>query len=115
MVTKEKLIRDYKVHESWTDDIAKLLLSEKSEALKDRLSKTFVPAKYNVFKAFSLGKKDAKVILVGQDPYCGPNAMGLSFAIPKDATLTPSLRIISKELERSGYKSISEGERRMLI
>ena len=43
-----------------------------------------------------------KVVILGQDPYINPNqAMGLSFSVPEQSAIPPSLRNIFKELEKS--------------
>lgn len=43
--------------------------------------------------------KDTKVVILGQDPYHGPNqAQGLSFSVPDDLQAPPSLQNILKEL-----------------
>lgn len=44
--------------------------------------------------------EQVKVVIVGQDPYHGPNqANGLSFSVREDQPLPPSLRNIYKELQ----------------
>jgi len=44
--------------------------------------------------------QDLKVVLLGQDPYHGPNqANGLSFSVPPGEKLPPSLRNIFRELD----------------
>lgn len=44
--------------------------------------------------------KDVKVVILGQDPYHGPNqAHGLSFSVKNGIPVPPSLRNIFKELE----------------
>ena len=41
-----------------------------------------------------------KVVILGQDPYHGPGqAMGLSFSVPADVPVPPSLKNIFKEIE----------------
>jgi uracil-DNA glycosylase len=43
--------------------------------------------------------KDIRVVLLGQDPYHGPNqAHGLSFSVPDGEKIPPSLKNIFKEL-----------------
>ncbi len=49
----------------------------------------------------ALGPADVKVIIVGQDPYHGPNqAQGLAFSVPNFCPAPPSLKNIFKELAR---------------
>ncbi len=43
--------------------------------------------------------KDARVVILGQDPYHGPGqAMGLAFSVPRGVKVPPSLANIYKEL-----------------
>ena len=62
--------------------------------------KPFFPEEHNIFKAFELCPfEKTKVVIIGQDPYHGPNqAMGLSFSVPQHIKIPPSLRNIFKEL-----------------
>ena len=59
------------------------------------------PKPGDIFRAFDLAPFDrVKVVILGQDPYHGPDqATGLSFAVSPGTTLPPSLRNIYKELE----------------
>ena len=59
------------------------------------------PTGPNIFKAFELTPFDkVKVLLLGQDPYHGPNqAHGLSFSVQKGINIPPSLQNIFKELK----------------
>jgi len=61
---------------------------------------TIYPSKENVFRAFQLtNPNDVCAVILGQDPYHGENeAMGLSFSVPEELKITPSLRNIFKEL-----------------
>ena len=63
-------------------------------------SYTIYPKPENVFNALNLVKyNDVKVVIIGQDPYHGPNqAHGLSFSVEKDIKIPPSLQNIYKEL-----------------
>ncbi len=56
--------------------------------------------------------EDVKVVVLGQDPYHGPNqAMGLSFSVPAGQKLPPSLRNIYKELSADlGVATPSSGD-----
>lgn len=62
---------------------------------------TVYPAQSEWFTAFRLTPyEDVKVVILGQDPYHGPNqAHGLAFSVPKGERIPPSLRNIFKELE----------------
>lgn len=57
------------------------------------------PKKEDIFKIFTIGVREIKIVLLGQDPYHGPNqAHGLSFSVPEGIPIPPSLRNIYKEL-----------------
>ncbi|AIF44336.1 uracil-DNA glycosylase [Virgibacillus sp. SK37] len=59
------------------------------------------PPMDDIFNALHLTPfKDVKVVILGQDPYHGPNqAQGLSFSVNKDVKVPPSLKNIFQELE----------------
>ena len=59
------------------------------------------PRKENIFAAFNkFNIRDTKVIIIGQDPYHGPNqAMGLCFSVQDNVTIPPSLKNIYREIE----------------
>ena len=62
---------------------------------------TVYPAPSQWFTAFQMTPyEEVKVVILGQDPYHGPNqAHGLAFSVPKGEKTPPSLRNIFKELE----------------
>ncbi len=64
-------------------------------------SKTIYPKKNEIFNAFRYTDyNDVKVVILGQDPYHGPNqAEGLSFSVSNEVLKPPSLQNIFKELE----------------
>ncbi len=64
-------------------------------------NKTIYPKPNEVFNAFRYTDFDnVKVVILGQDPYHGPNqAEGLSFSVSDDVLKPPSLKNIFKELE----------------
>ena len=59
------------------------------------------PKREDIFKALQLTDyADVKVVLLGQDPYHGPNqAHGLSFSVLPGQKLPPSLKNMMKELQ----------------
>lgn len=61
---------------------------------------TIYPVAEDVFNALNLVPyKKVKVVIIGQDPYHEPNqAMGLSFSVPKETDIPPSLQNIYKEI-----------------
>lgn len=75
-------------------------------------NKTIYPPGNLIFNAFNLAPfEKVKVVIIGQDPYHGPNqAHGLCFSVNKGVPIPPSLRNIYKELERDlGHQSPSHG------
>lgn len=63
-------------------------------------TKTIYPDMYDIFNALHYTQyKDVKVVILGQDPYHGPNqAHGLSFSVKPGVQAPPSLMNIYKEL-----------------
>lgn len=63
-------------------------------------TKTIYPAKEDIFNALHYtAYKDVRVVILGQDPYHGPNqAHGLCFSVQKGVKAPPSLKNIFKEL-----------------
>lgn len=73
-----------------------------------------LPVADHRYKALSINPEDVKCVIIGQDPYHGiakirlesrvidpvPEAMGLSFSVPKGVKIPPSLRNIFKELNQ---------------
>lgn len=68
---------------------------------KEYQTKTIYPKKNEVFNAFRYTDyNNIKVVILGQDPYHGPNqAEGLSFSVSNEVLKPPSLQNIFKELE----------------
>ncbi|GEA60291.1 uracil-DNA glycosylase [Vibrio comitans] len=66
------------------------------------LGKAIYPAPEHVFAAFEQTPiEKVKVVILGQDPYHGPNqAHGLSFSVLPGNKIPPSLRNIYKELSQ---------------
>jgi len=66
------------------------------------LGKTIYPKGNEYFNAFNLTPFDqVKVVIIGQDPYHGPNqAHGLCFSVQPGVAFPPSLVNIFKELQR---------------
>jgi uracil-DNA glycosylase len=64
--------------------------------------KTIYPKAEDVLNAFNYltSFNDVKVVILGQDPYHGPNqAHGLAFSVPKGIMPPPSLKNIFKEMQ----------------
>lgn len=75
--------------------------------------KTIYPPQEEVFNAFKYTAfEDVKVVILGQDPYHGPNqAHGLAFSVKPEVAIPPSLLNIYKELTQdiSGFQMPSNG------
>ena len=92
--------------ESWKYGLSDFLLSPKMDTLKTFLieekkaDKVIYPPNHLIFNALNITPLDrVKVVIIGQDPYHGPNqAHGLSFSVQKGVALPPSLRNIFHEL-----------------
>lgn len=65
-----------------------------------RKTETIYPSQEKILNALAFtAPKDVRAVILGQDPYHGPNqAMGLSFSVPQGEKLPPSLRNIYKEM-----------------
>ena len=68
---------------------------------KEYETQTVYPDMYSIFNALKLtSRHDAKVLILGQDPYHGENqAHGLAFSVQKGIQAPPSLVNIYKELQ----------------
>lgn len=68
---------------------------------QDAKKHTIYPKHEDIFNAFKYCSLDkVKVVILGQDPYINPGqAHGLSFSVPTDTQLPPSLKNIFKELK----------------
>jgi uracil-DNA glycosylase len=91
---------------SWKNLLKEEFQSPYFQTLEENLStayedKTIYPTKENIFTALNLTSfENLKVVILGQDPYHGPNqAHGLSFSVQKEIKIPPSLVNIYKELE----------------
>lgn len=84
--------------EEFEKDYFKELMKFVSQEYKN---KTIYPKQSDVFNAFRYTDFDnVKVVILGQDPYHGPNqAEGLSFSVSNEVLKPPSLKNIFKELE----------------
>lgn len=92
-------------HSAWHDAIKKYLPEHYYSKINDFLGQvygqgTVYPPKDKVFAALQTSSlEDVRVVILGQDPYHGPNqAQGLSFSVPDDLQAPPSLQNILKEL-----------------
>ena len=90
---KEILAEEFQ--KPYFSEIKKYLQQEK------QAGKTIYPPGNLIFNAFNLTPFDAvKVVIIGQDPYHGPNqAHGLCFSVQKGIQPPPSLMNIFKEIK----------------
>ena len=85
-----------------SDEYKETYFKELLEFVKNEYkTKTIYPKQNEVFNAFRYTDyDDLKVVILGQDPYHGPNqAEGLSFSVSNEVLKPPSLKNIFKELE----------------
>ncbi len=94
-----------KIHSSWLGELknefeAPYFIELNSFLVNEEKLNTIYPKPQLIFEAFKQTPFDKiKVVIIGQDPYHGPNqANGLSFSVPNGTSLPPSLRNIFKEL-----------------
>lgn len=94
------------IRKSWFDllseEFDKPYFKSLQEFLKDEYSCYEVyPEEKNIFNALNHIPFDkVKVVIIGQDPYHEPRqAQGLSFSVPEDVDIPPSLVNIMKEIE----------------
>ena len=76
-------------------------LNPKWADLAEQEGKEIYPPGSQIFNALNhTDFEDVRVVIIGQDPYHGPNqATGLCFAVNKGIKIPPSLRNIMKELK----------------
>ena len=96
------------LHDSWLTRLQPEFDQPYMQSLRDFLQKekqqgkVIYPPGGQMFNAMNLTPfEQVKVVILGQDPYHGPNqAHGLSFSVPPGIKIPPSLRNIYKEIER---------------
>jgi uracil-DNA glycosylase len=85
----------YAIHDSWTK------LFDQYDIDIDEIYEIgeVYPPKELVFRVFEMDVNEIRIVCLGQDPYHGPNqAHGLSFSVPDNQKIPPSLKNIFKEL-----------------
>lgn len=94
------------LHNDWHDHLAAEFEKPYYLALREFLkeeyqSRTIYPNMYDIFNALhTTSYAQTKVVILGQDPYHGPNqAHGLSFSVKPGIQPPPSLQNIFKELK----------------
>lgn len=105
------------IHNSWQEQLKEEFTKEYylnlREFLKQEYSQqTVYPDRYHIFSALEWTPyEEVKVVILGQDPYHGPNqAHGLSFSVQPGIKTPPSLVNIYKELQSDlGYPPVAHG------
>lgn len=105
------------LHNDWQellqDEFEKPYYLQLREFLKEEYrTQTVYPGMYHIFEALEFTPyQKVKVVILGQDPYHGPNqAHGLSFSVQPGVKVPPSLQNIYKELESDlGYPPVKHG------
>lgn len=105
------------INNDWQDilgpEFEKTYYHELHNFLKEEYSHyTIHPDMYHIFQAFEWTSfSDVKVVILGQDPYHGPNqAHGCSFSVLPGVAIPPSLRNIYQELQSDlGVKPVNHG------
>ena len=105
------------IHNSWQEILApeftKLYYLQLREFLKQEYkTQKIYPDMYHIFEALELTPyEEVKVVILGQDPYHGPNqAHGLSFSVQPGVKIPPSLQNIYKELQSDlGVAPVNHG------
>lgn len=103
------------IDESWKQLLHKEFQAEYFKKLKaflvqEKQNHQIFPPGAQIFTAFNLTPyQNVKVVIIGQDPYHGPNqAHGLCFSVAKGIKKPPSLVNIFKELKQDLEISIPE-------
>lgn len=80
--------------QDYMQELSRFLRDEKAQG------KVIYPAAKNIFAALDSTPIDSlSVVILGQDPYHGPNqAHGLSFSVPQGVAIPPSLKNIYQEI-----------------
>ena len=87
------------IHESWKPLFEQYEFNDIEQMYLDNLEIVY-PPKEDIFKVFEMDVRDIRIVLLGQDPYFNPGqAHGLSFSVPTDTKIPPSLKNIYKELQ----------------
>jgi uracil-DNA glycosylase len=95
---KELLLEIVNENQGYIESIDTFLNQQKEEF--DGIQEIY-PKKDLIFNAFNkFNVEDTKVLILGQDPYHGPNqAQGLCFSVPKEIKKPPSLNRIFREIK----------------
>lgn len=96
----------YKISSEWDTILQDLFSSPSYTSLREFLkseysARVIYPSMYDIFNSMKQTPfEKIKVVIIGQDPYHEKGqAMGLSFSVPKDQKIPPSLLNIYKEIQ----------------
>lgn len=105
------------IDQSWLKELeeefqSSYFLKLKQFLIEEKSKNTVYPPSKLIFNAFdSCPIEEVKVVILGQDPYHGKGqAHGLSFSVPENIIIPPSLKNIYKELKNDlGLEMPSHG------
>ncbi|MHC5372466.1 uracil-DNA glycosylase [Enterococcus sp. LJL120] len=105
------------IENSWQEILAEEFQKPYYQQLRQFLkqeyqSQTIYPDMYHIYEALELTPYEkVKVVMLGQDPYHGPNqAHGLAFSVQLGVKIPPSLVNIYKELQNDlGIEPVKHG------
>ena len=106
-LSNNSVLNHWKISSSWEKCLSNELIKEYFNSLTDfvaqeRKSKTIYPSHEDVFSwTRYCNLDDVKVVILGQDPYHGPNqAHGLCFSVKVGVPPPPSLKNIYKAINK---------------
>ena len=103
------------INQEWNDALDPVFNTDSYASLRSFLSERYektkvYPEKHNIYRALKATPlSSVKVVILGQDPYHGPNqANGFSFAVSGGMPPPPSLRNLLRELRNDRGISVSK-------
>lgn len=91
------------INTNWANLLNNLIIKypQIDELLEKENIQEIYPNSKNIFKCFNFFNiEETRIIIIGQDPYHQPNqAHGLSFSVPDNIKIPPSLKNIFKEIK----------------
>ncbi|NYT35600.1 uracil-DNA glycosylase [Allopusillimonas soli] len=102
--------------DAFLDEDVQAVLGDLGCFLDDRLAAGVTIFPLRPFRALlEIEPQDVQVVVLGQDPYHGPNqAQGLAFSVPDNCRTPPSLRNMFAELQRE-YPDEFQAQRNSLV
>lgn len=101
---------------AFADEGVRIALGDIDAFLSHRLAQGALVFPLRPFRALlEVEPEDVQVVVIGQDPYHGPNqAQGLAFSVPNACRTPPSLRNMFAELARE-YPEVFVSQRNSLV